>query len=101
MLRRNSFSRSIARSCSIPATSGAAGKVTSRAIVGTWESRKHAHRFLKGPAVLGNYGSPKQDAMLPFYAVTELMQKLAGANRYPLRFAPGQLPPVHAFWSLT
>ena len=28
-------------------------------------------------------------------------QKLDGANRYTLRFAPGELPPVNAFWSLT
>jgi hypothetical protein len=28
-------------------------------------------------------------------------QKLEGSKRYTLRFAPGQLPPVNAFWSLT
>ena len=28
-------------------------------------------------------------------------QKLDGANRYTVHFAPGQLPPVNAFWSLT
>jgi len=27
--------------------------------------------------------------------------KIPAANRYTLRFAPGQLPPVNAFWSLT
>ena len=28
-------------------------------------------------------------------------QKLDGANRYTLRFAKDQLPPVNSFWSLT
>jgi hypothetical protein len=28
-------------------------------------------------------------------------QKLDGVNPYVLRYATGQLPPVHAFWSLT
>jgi len=31
----------------------------------------------------------------------ESKQKLNGANRYTVRFAPRQLPPVNAFWSLT
>ena len=28
-------------------------------------------------------------------------QKLDGGKHYTVRFAPGQLPPVNAFWSLT
>jgi len=28
-------------------------------------------------------------------------QKLNGANRYSIRFAPGKLPPVNWFWSPT
>lgn len=52
-------------------------------------------------AVLGIWGNSKQEAMYPVYAVDEAKQKLYGANRYTVRFAPGQLPPVNAFWSLT
>jgi len=33
--------------------------------------------------------------MYPMYLVDEMKQKLDGANRYTVRFAPGQLPPVH------
>jgi hypothetical protein len=46
------------------------------------------------------YGNSKQEAMYPVYAVDANGQKLdAAQNRYTLRFAPGQLPPVNAFWS--
>lgn len=50
---------------------------------------------------IGIYGNSKQEAMYPIYYVDADKQKLSGANRYTLRFAPGQLPPVNAFWSLT
>ena len=52
-------------------------------------------------AVLGIYGNSKSEAMYPVYFVDAAGQKLDGVNRYRLRFAPGRLPPVNAFWSLT
>ena len=53
-------------------------------------------------AVLGIYGNSKDEAIYPVYFIDADKQKpLSGANRYSLRFAPGQLPPVNAFWSLT
>ena len=39
--------------------------------------------------------------MYPIYPWMPTRQKLDGTHRYTLRFAPGQLPPVNAFWSLT
>lgn len=52
-------------------------------------------------AVLGIYGNSKEEAIYPAYFIDSGKQKLAGANRYRLRFASGRLPPVSAFWSLT
>jgi len=54
-----------------------------------------------GAAVLGIYGNSKQEALYPAYYLDATKQKLDGSNRYTMRFAPGQLPPVNAFWSLT
>jgi hypothetical protein len=39
--------------------------------------------------------------MYPVFGVDADGKKLNGANLYTLHFAPGQLPPVNAFWSLT
>jgi hypothetical protein len=79
----------------------AAGKVTSGDVFGTREYLKNNYLYRMAAAVLGIYGNSKLEAMYPFYAVDEAKQKLEGTNRYTLRFAPGQLPPVNAFWSLT
>jgi hypothetical protein len=78
-----------------------AGKVTSGDVFGTRQYLKNNYLYRMGAAVLGIYGNSKQEAMYPAYYVDEAKQKLDGANRYTLRFAPGQLPPVNAFWSLT
>ena len=78
-----------------------AGKVTSGDVFGTREYLKNNYLYRMGAAVLGIYGNSKQEAMYPVYRVDSDGEKLDGANRYTLRFAPGQLPPVNAFWSLT
>src|SRR5437773_5872844 len=79
----------------------AAGKVTSGDVFGTRAFLKNNYLYRMGAAVLGIYGNSKQEAMYPVYGVDDGGQKLNGANPYTLRFAPGQLPPVNAFWSLT
>jgi hypothetical protein len=77
------------------------GKVNSGEVFGTRQFLKNNYLFRMGAAVLGIYGNSKQEAMYPTYYVDATKQKLDGTNRYTLRFAPGQLPPVNAFWSLT
>ena len=78
-----------------------AGKVTSGDVFGTREYLKNNYLYRMAAAALGIYGNSKQEAMYPVLAVDADGQKLNGANSYTLRFAPGQLPPVSAFWSLT
>jgi hypothetical protein len=78
-----------------------AGKLTAGDVFGTREYLKNNYLYRMGAAVLGIYGNSKQEAMYPAYYVDGAKQKLDGANRYSLRFAPGQLPPVNAFWSMT
>jgi hypothetical protein len=75
--------------------------VTSGDILITREYLKNNYLYRMTAAVLGIYGNSKEEAMYPAYYVDAAGQKLSGANRYTLRFAPGQLPPVNAFWSLT
>ena len=78
-----------------------AGKVTAGDLFGTREYLKNNYLYRMAAAVLGIWGNSKQEAMYPIYAVDADGKKLDGANRYTVRFAPGQLPPVNAFWSLT
>ncbi|MFE7779715.1 DUF1254 domain-containing protein [Streptomyces nigrescens] len=42
-----------------------------------------------------------QDAVYPIVRTDSRGKPLTGAKRYVLHFAPGQTPPVKAFWSLT
>src|SRR5262245_61700721 len=78
-----------------------AKEVTSGDMFGTREYLKNNYLYRMAAAILGIYGNSKQEAMYPIYAADADGKKLEGANRYTLRFGPGELPPVEAFWSLT
>jgi hypothetical protein len=74
------------------------GKVTTGDILGTREYLKNNYMYRMLAAVIIIYGNSKQEANTEDASG----QKLDTAqNRYTLRFAPSQLPPVNAFWSLT
>jgi hypothetical protein len=78
------------------------GKVTSGDLFGSRAYLKNNYLYRFAAAVLGIYGNSKQEAMYPAYRVDADGNALdASKNRYTLRFAPGQFPPVHAFWSMT
>ena len=75
---------------------------TSRGLTGTRELLKNNYLYRMTAAVLGIYANSSEEALYPVYYVDAGGEKLDGsANRYALRFAPGRLPPVNAFWSLT
>ncbi|MFF2083369.1 DUF1254 domain-containing protein [Nocardia sp. NPDC058176] len=47
------------------------------------------------------YTNSPEEALYPIAETDADGEPLSGAHRYVLRFAPGQLPPVEAFWSIT
>lgn len=78
------------------------GKRTSADGFGTREFLNGDYLGRMAAAAFGIYGNSKEEAMYPAYFVDSGGQPLDGAkHRYMLRFGPGALPPVNAFWSLT
>lgn len=49
----------------------------------------------------GGYGNLPEDSVYHQRNLDARGEQLSGARRYTLTFAPGQLPPVGAFWSIT
>lgn len=79
-----------------------AGKVTSGDMFGKRGHLKNNYLYRMQGAVIGIYANSKQEAMYPAYTMDSEGQALdAAKKRYTIRFTPGQLPPVNAFWSLT
>jgi hypothetical protein len=77
------------------------GEIGSGDIFGTRQHLKNNYLYRMAGAVLGIWGNSAQEAIYPSYMVDADGQKLDGAHRYTLRFAPGRLPPANSFWSLT
>jgi hypothetical protein len=87
------------------------GLRTSRA-----SAKRHNGWLLPAPAI-GNFGTDyllrayvsdialganvRREAVYPVAETDSRGRRLSGAHRYRLHFAPGKLPPVRAFWSLT
>ena len=68
---------------------------------GTREFLKNDYLGRMSSAVLGIYGNTAEEAMYPAYFVDADGATPNGANRYTMRFAPDELPPVNSFWSVT
>jgi hypothetical protein len=77
------------------------GKLSSADGFGTRAYLQNDYMRRMAAAAFGIYGNSKEEAIYPAYFVDAENEKLTGAQRYALRFAPGQLPPVNSFWSLT
>lgn len=78
------------------------GKRPSSDAFGTREFLKNDYMVRMSGAVLGIYGNSREEALYPAYFTDANGQPLdATSQRYTLRLAPGALPPVNAFWSVT
>ncbi|WP_416674840.1 DUF1254 domain-containing protein [Egbenema bharatensis] len=77
------------------------GKLTAADGFGTREFLQNNYLFRMTSAALGIYGNSKEEALYPSYYLDSEGQRLNGAHRYRVRFEPDQLPPAHAFWSIT
>jgi len=77
------------------------GEITSGDLFGTREYLKNNYLNRMLAATVGIYGNSREEAVYPVLSLDSNGQPLSGANRYVVRFAPGQLPPVNAFWSVT
>ncbi|BBZ33246.1 DUF1254 domain-containing protein [Mycolicibacterium confluentis] len=77
------------------------GEVGSADFFGTRKDLKDNYLYRMAGAALGIYGNTAAEAVYPNFANDSTGAPLTGANKYVYRFAPGQLPPVNAFWSLT
>lgn len=77
-------------------------ELTSGDVFGTREFLKNNYMYRLVGALLGIYGNSREEAQYPIYFTDEEGMPLNGAEHaYKLNLAPGKLPPVNGFWSVT
>ena len=74
------------------------GWMTLRDGTGTWGNSYERRALI---AMFGLGANPPEDSLYPTCSVDVSGAPLDGTRRYRITFAPGQLPPVDAFWSAT
>jgi hypothetical protein len=57
--------------------------------------------LLRAEAARGGYVNDPRESIYPAAITDDRGEPLQGDRRYRIRFAPGALPPVDAFWSIT
>ncbi len=72
------------------------GTLTAGELFGSRKLLKNNYLYRMAGAVIGIYGNSKEEAVYPVYPVED-----GSKGNYVLRFSPGELPPVYAFWSIT
>lgn len=80
----------------------ARGEVSTSLFLGSRAFLGNNYLYRMRATVTGLYGNDREETLYPpFYLDTDGQKLDASKHSYQLRFAPGQLPPVNAFWSLT
>src|SRR5262245_3840283 len=83
------------------------GESTMGEMVNGWQVARDLGRYGTRYAYRASWtffavgGNVVEDALYPFGLVDADGKRFDGANKYVLRFAKGEIPPVDAFWSLT
>jgi hypothetical protein len=77
-------------------------ETTSRDMFGTREFLGKDYIYMRNAgAMLGIYANSKDEALYGSQQTDSSGKVLDGSRKWVLRFAPGQLPPVNEFWSIT
>ncbi|HEY1304065.1 MAG TPA: DUF1254 domain-containing protein [Vicinamibacterales bacterium] len=80
----------------------AAGALAAEDLCGTRGTLKNAYLYRMASALDGLYRDSREETVSWVTYVDVAGEKIDTArSRYMLRFEPGQLPPVNAFWSVT